>query len=92
MNPGILVISVIQLSMNEVFEDLFQSIIDAMKSIIKSFTSMITAVPDAVATIFSQWAWIVGNTWYGPILGALTIAAVFLIGYGMLWFVERFLF
>lgn len=78
--------------MEDIMTDLLESMINAIKSIITAFTDMIAAVPRAIATIFEQWAWIVGNTWYGPVLGALTIAAVFLIGYGVLWLIERFLF
>lgn len=84
---------VIQLSvMDTIFNDLLQSMINAIKDVIDASVAMITAIPRAIATIFSEWAWIIGNTWYGPILGAATIAMVFLIGYGVLAFIERFLF
>lgn len=97
MNSVVLLMTVVTrtlplTTMDDIMGDLLQTVIDAIKSVISAFASMVTAIPEAVATIFSQWAYIVGNTWYGPILGAITIAIVLLIGYGVLWIIERFLF
>lgn len=66
-------------------------ILDWFDRIGTAFIDMVTAIPNAVADLFSQWGQTIGQTWYGPILAAIAIIAVFLIMYAGFWIQDVFL-
>ena len=66
--------------------NLGDTIIGWFEEIVDAFIGMVTAIPNAVASIFSGWAdTILAEGWYGPVLAAVVVVIVFLIVYGAIW-------
>ena len=66
--------------------NLGETIIGWFEEIVDAFIGMVTAIPNAVADIFSGWSdTIVAEGWYGPVLAAVVVVIVFLIIYGAIW-------
>lgn len=71
--------------------DLGDTIIGWFEEIVNAFIDMFVAIPRAFADIFSGWSYdITNHGWYGPILAAIVIIAVFLIFYGAIWLQDSF--
>ena len=67
------------------------TIIGWFEEVVDAFIAMITAIPEAIASIFGGWPdTIIAEGWYGPVLATIVVVIIFLIIYGAIWLQDVF--
>lgn len=49
---------------------------------------ILTLPAEWIATIFQAWADMISSTWYGPILGSVTMVAIVMVWRWTVWIIE----
>lgn len=71
--------------------DIGDAIVDAFTRVVNAFTNMILAIPEAIISVFTNWADLISGVWYGPIIAAITIIAFIIIVYAGFQIINWFL-